>query len=340
MKVANNILELIGNTPMVRLNNLTTGLKPTILAKMESLNPGGSVKDRIGVEIIEAAEKEGVLKPGGTIVEATSGNTGVGLALVAAVKGYKTVFVMPDKMSMEKVRLLKAYGAKVVITPTTVPRDSPESYYSVAERIARETPNSFYANQYFNHRNPQAHYKTTGPEIWTQTNGKIDVLVAGVGTGGTITGIAKYLKEKNPKIKIIGVDPEGSVFHHHVKGEKWEIHTYKVEGIGEDFLPGTVDLSLIDEFILVSDKESFLMARRLAKEEGIFVGGSSGAAVHATLKIAKDYGKDKTMVVILRDSGYRYISKFFSDEWMEANGFLDEKCAACEDKETCPTRVK
>ncbi len=340
MKFANNVLELIGNTPLVRLNKVTKGVKPLILAKLEPQNPGGSVKDRIGVEIIEDAEKKGLLKPGGTIVEATSGNTGVGLALVAAVKGYKAVFVMPDKMSMEKVRLLRAFGAKVVITPTAVARDSPESYYSTAARIAKETPNSFYANQYHNQKNPEAHYKTTGPEIWEQTGGKVDVFIAGVGTGGTISGIAKYLKEKNPKVKIIGVDPEGSVFHHEAKGEKWQFHTYKVEGIGEDFLPTTAHLDLIDEFVVVSDKDSFLMARRLAKEEGLFVGGSAGSAVHAALQVAKKYGKDKTIVILLPDSGYRYLSKFFSDDWMEENGFLEEKCAVCDEKETCPTRVK
>ncbi len=276
-----NILGAIGNTPMVQLNRIVTGkLAGTVYAKIEYVNPAGSVKDRVGLSIIEDAERQGRIRPGGTIVEATSGNTGAGLAIAAAVKGYKCVFVMPDKMSDEKIRFLRAFGARVVITPTAVPPDDPRSYYSVARRIVAETPNSLLANQYFNPANPEAHYETTGPEIWEQTDGKIAVFVAGMGTGGTISGVARYLKERNRDVKIVGVDIAGSLLYEAWKQgrtpENPPLKTYKIEGIGEDFIPGTLDLKLVDEVVQVDDRESFLMARRLVKEEGIFAGGSSG----------------------------------------------------------------
>ena len=276
-----NILEAIGKTPLVRLNRIVGGAKGLILAKVEYLNPGGSVKDRIGLSIIEEAEREGRLKPGGTIVESTSGNTGMGLALVAAVKGYKTVFTLPDKMSIEKIRLLRAMGAEVIVTPTAVPHESPESYTEVAKRIVRETPNSILANQYYNPKNPESHYFTTGPELWEATNGQIDYFICGVGTGGTITGTGKYLKEKNPDIKVIGIDPKGSALREYFYTKKITplIKTYKVEGIGQDYVPGVLDFQHIDEMIEVTDKESFLTARRLVKLEGLLVGGSAGTAV-------------------------------------------------------------
>lgn len=324
-----NILETIGQTPLVKLNRVVfDAVAANVLAKVEFFNPGGSSKDRIGLSIIENAEREGRIKPGGTIVEATSGNTGAGLALVAAVKGYKTVFVMPDKMSEEKVRLLRAFGARVIITPTAVAPDDPRSYYSVAARIVSETPNSLLANQYHNPANPEAHYHSTGPELWRQTAGKIDVLVAGMGTGGTITGTARYLKEQNPNLKVVGVDIQGSLLY-----ETWKIgripddphpKTYKIEGIGEDFLPSTLDMSLIDEVVQVDDRESFLMARRLVREEGIFAGGSSGSAVAGVLKskIVRGLKPDQIAVVILPDTGNRYLSKLFDDNWMRENGYL------------------
>ena len=312
-----NILQLIGNTPLVKMPRLTRGLKPTVLAKLEMLNPGGSVKDRIGIRMIEAAERQGLLKKGGTIVEPTSGNTGVGLAIAASIKGYKAIFVMPDKMSQEKISLLKAYGAEVVITPTAVPRESPESYYSVADRLAHEIPGGFQPNQYFNPANPQTHYETTGPEIWEQTGGKIDYFVAGVGTGGTISGTAKYLKERNPKIRIVGVDPEGSLY----TGDK--VRPYKIEGVGEDFIPGTVDLSLIDEWVTVSDRDAFLMSRRAVREEGWLIGGSCGMALVGALESAKRLDGDKLVVVLLPDSGRNYLSKIYNDAWMRDQGFTE-----------------
>ena len=329
-----NILETIGHTPLVRLNKIVfCQLAGTVLAKVEFFNPGGSVKDRTGVSMIEDAERSGQIQPGGTIIEATSGNTGAGLAITAAVKGYKTVFIMPDKMSEEKVRFLRALGARVIITPTAVAPDDPRSYYSVAARIAKETPNSILANQYHNPANPEAHYRSTGPELWSQTAGKIDVLVAGMGTGGTISGTARYLKDQNPAIKVVGVDIRGSLLQ-----ETWKLgripedphpKTYKIEGIGEDFLPSTLDLGLVNEVVQVDDRESFLMTRRLVREEGIFAGGSSGSAVAGLLKseLVKALQPGQIAVVILPDSGDRYLSKIFDDNWMRENGFLPSRSA-------------
>jgi len=315
MKYSESILDLVGNTPLVRLKKVTAGLRPTILAKLEELNPGGSVKDRIGLTMIEEAERTGQLRPGGTIIEPTSGNTGHGLAMVAAIKGYKMVFVMPDKMSAEKISLLKAYGADVVVCPTNVERESPQSYYSVADRLAREIPGAFQPNQYFNPRNPEAHYQTTGPEIWDQTEGKVDVFVSGMGTGGTISGVAKYLKERKPSVHIVGADPEGSLY-------SGPIAPYKVEGVGEDFMPGTMDIKIVDQIVQVTDKQSFVAARRLAREEGILVGGSSGLALHAAMEVAREREADQVIVVLFPDTGRNYLSKFFSDEWMRQNGYL------------------
>jgi cystathionine beta-synthase len=300
-------------------------------AKVEFFNPGGSVKDRIGLAMIEDAERSGRLKPGGTVVESTSGNTGVGLAMVCAIKGYKAVFVMPDKMSMDKVRLLRGFGAKVIITPTAVTPEDPRSYYSVANKIVAETPNAILANQYHNPENPAAHVKTTGPEIWEQTQGQVTDVVIGMGTGGTITGIGRYLKSKNPAIKIVGVDPIGSLLYDtwrlgHIPDQPF-LKTYKVEGIGEDFLPTAMDLSVVDEVIQVGDKESFLTTRRLVREEAIFCGGSSGTAVAAALRYARNLGPERYVVVILPDSGSRYLTKVFDDEWMREMGFLESAWA-------------
>jgi len=322
MEVHKTILDVIGDTPLVRLNKVSQGLKPTILAKLENLNPGGSVKDRIGIAMIEQAEEKGLLKPGGTIIEPTSGNTGVGLAMVAAVKGYKMIFVMPDKMSEEKRSILRAYGAKVVVTPTNVPPESAEHYTKVAERLTKETLHSYMPNQYENRANPDAHYRTTGPEIWRQTEGKIDVFVCGMGTGGTITGIGRFLKEKKKNLKVVGADPEGSIFYPRYHRHREEPHQYKVEGIGEDFMPGTMDLSIMDDVIQVSDRDAFRMARRLAQEEGILVGGSGGTAVYAAVKVAEHLPEDKTIVTLLPDTGRNYLSKLFSDQWMKEQGFL------------------
>jgi cystathionine beta-synthase len=315
VKFSETILDLVGNTPMVRLHKVARGVKPTILAKLEQLNPGGSIKDRISLTMVEAAEGAGLLRPGGTIIEPTSGNTGHGLAMVAALKGYNMIFVMPDKMSAEKISLLRAYGAEVVVCPTNVERESPQSYYSVADRLAREIPGAYQPNQYFNPRNPEAHYKTTGPEIWDQTEGRIDVFVSGMGTGGTISGVANYLKERKPAVHIVGADPEGSLY-------SGPIAPYKVEGVGEDFMPGTMDIKVVDQIVQVTDKQSFAAARRLAREEGILVGGSSGLALHAALEVARDRGPDEVIVVLFPDTGRNYLSKFFNDEWMRQNGFL------------------
>jgi cystathionine beta-synthase len=318
-----DILGAIGNTPLVRLNKVASDVKPLVLAKVEFFNPGGSVKDRMAVYMVEEAIKKGRLRPGGTIVENTSGNTGIGLALYAAVKGYRAIFTMPDRMSREKIALLEAFGAQVVVCPTAVPPDSPESYYETAKRIARETPNSYMVNQYHNQDNVEAHYRTTGPEIWEQTAGKIDYLVAGVGTGGTISGAGKFLKEKNPDIKIIGVDPIGSVYHDWFKYRKLsKAKTYLVEGIGEDILCETLLFDLLDDIIQANDRDSFLMTRRLVREEGIMAGGSGGSAVWAALKACEKLSEDQVVVVILPDSGRNYMSKIFDDEWMKEKGFL------------------
>jgi cystathionine beta-synthase len=319
-----NILQTIGRTPLVRLNRVTGGARGLILAKVESFNPGGSVKDRIGLRIVEDAERSGRLKPGGKIVEATSGNTGMGLALTAAVKGYRTVFTLPDKMSMEKIRLLRAFGAEVIVTPTAVPHDSPESYTEVAKRVVRESGNAILADQYENPINPEAHYTTTGPEVWEQTGGQIDYFICGIGTGGTITGTGRYLKEKNPGVKVIGIDPKGSIFREYYYTGKADpqLKTYKVEGIGQDYLPGVLKFDVIDEIIEVDDRESFLTARRLTREEGLMVGGSAGTAVAGMLRIAQRFKEDDVVVVLLPDSGERYLSKIFDDDWMREHGFL------------------
>lgn len=322
--VSNNILECIGHTPLVRLNKVVGNVSSTIAAKLESLNPSGSVKDRIGRYLIEQAEKKGELKPSGTIVEATSGNTGMALAVAGAIKGYKLIFVIPDKMSKEKINALRAFGAKVIVTPTNVDPDDPRSYYSVAKRLAEVTPNAFYANQYHNPDNPDAHYHATGPEIWEQTEGTLDTLVLGIGTGGTMTGTAKFLKEKNPKIKIVGADPEGSVFYDYFHSKKkTKPHVYKIEGIGEDFFPSTADLNLLDDIVRVEDKESYQMARQLLIKEGLFVGSSSGAAVVAAIRYAGKLKRPENIVVILPDSGSRYLTKLFNDQWLMDQGLWE-----------------
>ncbi|HYG71194.1 MAG TPA: cystathionine beta-synthase [Actinomycetota bacterium] len=316
MEVLDTFLDAMGNTPLVRLNKVTRGIRPTVLAKLEMLNPGGSVKDRIGLRMIEAAERAGRLRPGGTIVEPTSGNTGHGLAIAAAIRGYRCIFVMPDKMSQEKISLLRAYGAEVVIAPTAVAPDSPESYYRVADRLTEEIPGAFQPNQYFNDENPAAHEATTGPEIWRQTDGTITTFVCGVGTGGTITGTSRYLKSQKPDLLVVGADPEGSIY-------SGDVHPYLTEGIGEDFWPTTFDPELVDRYVRVSDRDAFAMARRITREEGILVGGSSGTAVVAAIDAARELGPDDVVVVILPDTGRNYLSKLYSDSWLLQYGLTD-----------------
>lgn len=334
MKYAKNILETIGNTPMVKLNKLTEGIDALVLAKVETFNPGNSVKDRMAVKMIEDAEADGRLKPGGTIIEGTSGNTGMGLALGAIVKGYKLVCVMSDKQSKEKMDILRAVGARVVVCPTDVEPTDPRSYYSVSRRLAEETPNSWYVNQYDNLSNTAAHYEQTGPEIWQQTEGTITHFVVGVGTGGTISGVAKYLKEQNPDVKIWGVDTYGSVFKkYHETGifDENEIYSYVTEGIGEDILPKNVDFSLIDGFTKVTDKDAAVYTRRLALEEGIFVGNSAGAAIKGVLQLKEHFKPDDVVVVLFHDSGSRYVGKMFNDDWMRERGYLEDEITKAED---------
>jgi cystathionine beta-synthase len=320
----NNILEAIGGTPLVRLNRINQGLRPQIYVKADYTNPGGSVKDRIGITMIDDAERRGLLKPGGTIIEGTSGNTGMGLALVAAVRGYKMVFTITDKQSKEKVDLLKALGAEVIVCPTAVEPEDPRSYYSVAQKLAREIPNSFYPNQYANPMNPEAHYLTTGPEIWADTEGKITHFVCGMGTGGTISGVGKYLKEKNPAVKIIGVDPIGSLYYDSFKTDTLaKAKTYVVEGIGEDFFPTTMNMKILDDVIQVNDEECFVVARRLVKMEGLFTGGSGGGCISAALRVAKELGPEAFIVAFLPDTGMRYLSKVYNDEWMRERGYVE-----------------
>jgi len=317
-EIRDSILDTIGETPLVRLSRIGHGLTPELVAKLELFNPGGSIKDRVAVRLIEAAERDGRLKPGGTIIEPTSGNTGTGLAIAARLKGYRVIAVMPDKMSREKIDLLRAYGAEVVVAPTDVAPESPQSYYRVADRITEEIPGAFQPNQYANPANPQTHYETTGPELWRQTGGRLTHLVVGVGTGGTITGMARYLKGRNADIEVIGADPEGSIF----SGD--EVHPYLVEGVGEDFWPDTFDPSLVDRYVCVSDRDSFLTTRRLAETEGMLLGGSCGLAVHAALQVAKGVDDPQAMVaVVLPDGGRAYLSKIFNDAWMSSYGFLD-----------------
>jgi cystathionine beta-synthase len=322
----NNILQAVGHTPLVRLNRLTIGFDAELYVKADYMNPGGSVKDRIGISMIDDAERRGALKPGGTIIEGTSGNTGIGLALVGAVRGYKLVFTITDKQSKEKVDLLKALGAEVIVCPTAVEPDDPRSYYSVAKKLAKEIPNSFYPNQYVNPMNPEAHYRTTGPEIWEDSEGKITHFVCGMGTGGTISGVGRYLKEKNPSVKVIGVDPVGSLYYDYVKtGKIGKAKTYVVEGIGEDIFPATMDFKVVDDVVQVTDQECFVWARRLVKQEGVFTGGSGGGCVSGALRVAKTLPKGAFVVAFLPDTGMRYLSKVYSDEWMRERGYAESE---------------
>jgi cystathionine beta-synthase len=319
-----DVLEAVGNTPIVKLNSVGAHVAADVFCKLEYLNPGGSMKDRVAINIVRDYERRGLLRSGSTIVEATSGNTGMGLALVAALRGYKCIFVMPDKQSEEKIKALQAFGARVVVCPTAVDPEDPRSYYSVSRRLAEETPGAVLANQYYNPANPEAHYLSTGPEIWAQTGGEIDVFCAGMGTGGTLSGCGKYFKEKKPDIKIVGVDPIGSLYYDYVKtGTLVKPRPYKVEGIGEDFLPGTMNLGIIDEVVRVNDKECFITTRELVRREGIYCGGSGGAAVAGAIKYAEAVGKKMNIVVLLPDSAQKYLSKIFDDNWMRQNGFLD-----------------
>lgn len=323
-----SILDTVGRTPLVRLREVARGLPCPVLAKVEFFNPGGSVKDRIGLAMVEDMERQGRLKPGGTIVECTSGNTGLGLAMVAAVKGYRAAFCMPDKVSSEKVNLLKAFGAEVFLSPTAVEPEHPDSYYSVAKRLAKERAGAVLMDQYNNPANPAAHYATTGPELWTQTAGKITHFVAGMGTGGTISGTGRYLKEKNPKVQVVGADPVGSILKHYKEtGEVGEAHTYKIEGVGEDFIPGATDFSIVDRVVSCDDWNGLNTARRLAREDAIFVGGSAGMAAWVALQVAKDCGPDDLVVVLLPDTGERYLTKVHNDEWMRDNHLLDLSAA-------------
>ena len=319
-----NILETIGGTPLVRVNRLAEGLPAPLYLKLDYMNPGGSVKDRIGISMIDDAERRGLLRPGGTIIECTSGNTGMGLALVAAVRGYKAVFTITDKQSKEKIDLLKAIGAEVIVCPTAVEPDDPRSYYSVAKKLAKEIPNSFHTNQYENQNNPQAHYRTTGPEIWEDTGGKITHFVCGMGTGGTISGVGRYLREKNPKIRLIGVDPIGSLYYEYVTcGTVGKAESYVVEGIGEDIFPSTMNFEYVDAVERITDEESFVVARRLARTEGLFTGGSGGGCVSAALRVAARGRPDDLIVAFLPDTGMRYLSKIYNDEWMRDHGYVD-----------------
>ncbi|MEX1191849.1 MAG: pyridoxal-phosphate dependent enzyme [Brumimicrobium sp.] len=334
MKVYNNILETIGNTPLVRLNKLTKDVKATVYAKVETTNPGNSVKDRMAVKMVDDAEAAGLIKPGGTVIEGTSGNTGMGLALACIIRGYKLICVLSDKQSKEKMDILRAVGAEVVVCPTNVEPEDPRSYYSVSKRLAEETPNSWYVNQYDNLSNRLAHYEQTGPEIWDQMEGKLTHFVVGVGTGGTVSGVGKYLKEKNPDIKIWGIDTYGSVFKkYHETGEfdENEIYPYITEGIGEDILPKNVDFSVIDHFEKVTDKDAAIYTRKLAREEGIFVGNSAGSAIKGILQMADQLTEDDVVVVLFHDHGSRYVGKMFNDDWMRDRGFLDEKHKTAKD---------